>query len=281
MKAKIHPHFHSFRSGNSPVAADTVWAKVELHSGRLTHIGAYYRAPSDRTTDSIDDLNKIMEDLPRDSPVIFGGDFNAGDINWDTGTVASGSDRKALCDRLVEVLGDHHLEQLQEEPTREDALLDLYCTNRPGLFKDINTIPGFSDHHIVIADSDIQARRTTKPRRPIRQWSKADWDTMRAETEVFRENETTVYCVPTSSNWLPSMFPVSSHHPGEMSLGLPPSIRRMCRKKQRLFNKDNKTNKERHRAQYRSAKKSTTEALKKARWSYINDILQTGLDEGS
>ena len=72
----------------APVAAETVWARVELRSGRPTHIGAYYRAPSGRTTDSIDDLNKIIEDLPRDSPIILGGDFNAGDINWDTGTVA-------------------------------------------------------------------------------------------------------------------------------------------------------------------------------------------------
>jgi len=106
----------------------------------------------------------------KNSHIVLGGDFNAGDIRWDTNTVAPNSDRRGLYERLLEVLHDHQLEQVQLEPTKESAILDLYCTNRPGLVKSVCVVPGFSDHHMVVIDSSVRVAK--KPRRQIRQWSK-------------------------------------------------------------------------------------------------------------
>ena len=111
------------------VDAVMVWVKAELDDNEVVYIGAYYRAPSDRTCDTLDDLHKVIGSLPKNSHMVLGGDFNAGDIRWDTNTVAPNSDRRGLCEWLLEVIDDHQLEQ------RESAVLDLYCTNRPGLVK--------------------------------------------------------------------------------------------------------------------------------------------------
>ena len=58
-------------------------------------------------------------------------------------------------------------------------------------------------------------------------------------------------------------------------------VKRLCRKKQRIFNKAKRTKKEQHWTQYRQLKKTTEKALKTARWDYINNILQNSLDEGN
>ena len=82
------------------VKAQKMWAKVESRSSKPTLIGAYYRPPSDRTPDTVDDLNTVMENLDPDCPTILG-DYNVGDIIWESNTVAPNSDRKPLCERLI------------------------------------------------------------------------------------------------------------------------------------------------------------------------------------
>lgn len=67
------------------------------------------------------------------------------------------SDQKGLGDVIPPTLEEHNLNQLQRIPTRLDAILDLYCTNKPGLLKSINTVPGFSDHDLIVVDIMIKA----------------------------------------------------------------------------------------------------------------------------
>jgi hypothetical protein len=271
---------------------ETIWAKVTLQDGKTALVGVYYRPPSDRSPDTVKTLGQILDKLDHNSPIILGGDFNAGDIDWDTNTVTPGSDRKALCEELLSVLDNNHLEQLQREPTRGEAVLDLYCTNRPGLIKSLNTVPGISDHNIILADSDLQAKLTKKPKRCIKQWSKADWDTIRSETTAYRDEFLTNYQqrdVETNYNdFCNHINNVTTKHVPTKTRGtrwnvpwITNKTKRMTRKKQRLFNRAKKTGREHHWAQYRSFKKATTKALNKARWDYINGILQTSLDEGN
>ena len=58
------------------------------------------------------------------------------------------------------------------------------------------------------------------------------------------------------------------------------TLKRMCKKKQRLFNKAKRTKGAQHWEQYKSFKKDTLKAIRKRRWNYINDVLQLGLDKG-
>ena len=249
--------------------------------------------PSDRSPNTIENLDTVLNSLDTDSPIILSGDFNAGDIDWEC-NFNPGSDRKDLCERLIETLDEHHIEQLQREPTRQGALLDLYCTNRPGLVTSIDTVPGISDHDIVVVDTKIKARLTKKPRRPVKQWSKADWDTIREETTTFRDKFLSDHQErDVDTNYSDFQQHVDDmldkHVPTKLSSSrrngpwLTTTIRLMCRKKQRLYNraKKAKKNKDQYWGQYRAHQTSTSKALRKAKWDYINGILQESLNEGN
>ena len=183
------------------------------------------------------------------------------------------------------------MKQLVKEPTREENILDLYATNRPGLVTSVQTIPGFADHHTVIVDSDIKLRLSKKPRRTVYQWSKATWDTLKEKTMKFQQDFLQTYAGrDVDSNYsafcshvenimkdIPSKLSKSRRDVPWMTT----RVKRLCRKKQRIFNKAKRTKKEQHWTQYRQLKKTTEKALKTARWDYINNILQTSLDEGN
>ena len=64
--------------------------------------------------------------------------------------------------QTLDIFGNYSITQLQRDPTREGALLDLIGTNKPGLVKSVNTIPGISVHNIIVLDADLKAERTMK-----------------------------------------------------------------------------------------------------------------------
>ena len=75
----------------------------------------------------------------------------------------------------------HALAQIHEEPTREENILDLLITNKPGLIKSSHSVPGISDHCAVVTELDIDPPyRRTKPR-PVRQFKNANWEAIRQQ----------------------------------------------------------------------------------------------------
>ena len=98
--------------------------------------------------------------------------------------MASGSNIKSVCDSLVSLTDDIGLSQLQREPTREGNILDLYCTNNPGLVKGMNTIPGISDDDMIVVDSVIKPVTQFKKPRKVNQFSKADWEAAKNDTII-------------------------------------------------------------------------------------------------
>ena len=137
-----------------------------------------------------------------------------------------------------------------------------------------------------------EAKQTKKPKRCIKQWTKADWDAIRQDSSKFRDEFLPGYqekdVDANYNDFCNHINNVIKQHVPSKTRGtrwnvpwLTPNIKRMTRKKQRLFNRAKKTCKEQHRAQYKSYKKATSKAIKEARWTYISGILQTSLDEGN
>ena len=126
-------------------------------------IGAFYRTPSEREVNQLNQQEKTLDQIyeitknNESSTIILGGDFNVGDINWDSLTVSNASNNKAHCIKTLEIMAHFHLEQMQRQPTRLDNTLDLWLTNKPSLVRQCNSIPGISNHDIVLNDSDFKA----------------------------------------------------------------------------------------------------------------------------
>ena len=178
---------------SSPHHDHIVWARLSIRNANPIYIGSYYRSNSCNNNgtitglkDSLQHINTLTKNNPR-ATVVLGGDFNARGIDWDNSTVKPGAEHKPLCEIILETLSEHSLEQLQKSPTRKDSLLDLFCTNKPGLVKSICNIPGFSseDHEFLVIDSWIKPELLRKAPRKFFKWSKADWPSMKADTEIW------------------------------------------------------------------------------------------------
>ena len=118
-------------------------------------IGSFYRPP-DKGIQPLVDLEmesaQILEKFKNNpkTTLILGGDFNAGGINWNLCTVDHDTSNRTLKEKLLSILSEAGLKQMQREPTRSQSLLDLFCCNKPSLVKSITSIPGISDHNIVL-----------------------------------------------------------------------------------------------------------------------------------
>ena len=163
--------------------------------------------------------------------------------------------------------------------------------NKPGLTKSVNVIPGLSDHEIVCADCNIRARITKKTPRKIHLWSKADWQSLRTKLCEFRDDFiSSCHLRSVEENYSKFKNEIESlmtkYIPSKMTstrFNMPwfnNTIKRMCKKKQRLFNKAKRTKLNRHWQQYRAFKKDVLKSIRKQRWKYINDILQVSLEQG-
>ena len=269
--------------------------RIAIAKSSPLYIVAYYRPPSD-DTESLDSLQRAMgelADITKNSPkstIIVAGDFNARDIDWDDFAPTRDCKKKGLCNRLINILVEGELHQLQRECTREDAILDLYCTNKPSFVKSIDTIPGISDNDgIILVDMCLKAQVNKKPQRKVPIWSKASWDAMKEDTESFsakfiedaasRSVEGNWSCLVDHikvihSNHIPTKLSSSCHNVPWLT----GEVKKLCRKKRRLYKKAKKASAGQARKDaYKKVQNETRNALRKAHWSYVNSILLDGL----
>ena len=168
---------------------ELIWATITLKDHSKLVVGSFYRPPNKGVSPILELESQLSEitDTFRNNPkttLILGGDFNAGGIHWETGLVPDDSPNRLLKEKLIEVISEAGLQQMQREPTRGQNLLDLFCCNKPSLVKACISIPGISDHSIVLADCDLKATINKKPPRKVYQWSKADWQLIKEQTVI-------------------------------------------------------------------------------------------------
>ena len=113
---------------------------------------------------------------------------NAGDIDWESHTVCEHSLNRQINVKILSVISSSGLAQIQKDFTRNNKILDLLCTNKPDLFSDIRSIPGISDHEIILADCDLKPVVCKKPPRTIYLWNKVDWNKIRLLASEFSES---------------------------------------------------------------------------------------------
>ena len=148
---------------------EACWAQVQLQGNSNLYLNAVYRPEGGARTQVAQfgmDLAKITaKTTPRDH-VLIGGDFNFKDIDWSLCTVQDGAANKATSDDFLETLADQSMQQMNENSTREGAMLDLFITNKPTLVRNMDTTPRISDHeNAIIADRYLKLVITTKPPR--------------------------------------------------------------------------------------------------------------------
>ena len=117
---------------------EIIWAKITLHNNSPMFNRSFYRPSSDNIASlealekSITGIRNINRNNSRAS-IVVRGDFNAGDINWETCSVLPRSNKPSIYQNVIDILNEYELTQLQKSLTRMDAILDLFTTNKLGL----------------------------------------------------------------------------------------------------------------------------------------------------
>ena len=107
--------------------------------------------------------------------ICLGGDFNLGDINWESNSFKPGGKYPTLCKQRLDIADEFSLHQLVNEPTRKDRILDLFFTSNSSLVNQVMVTPGISDHDgIPLVDMSTKPKLGQQKPRKIFLYNKAD-----------------------------------------------------------------------------------------------------------
>ena len=219
--------------------------------------------------------------------IILAGDFNCPEVDWENLTVPPGAPQKDIQKKLVTITTTAGLTQMHKESTRERNLLDLVFTNNPHLCKSSTSVPGISDHDIVVTDFDTRPQYAREAKRKCYIFSKANWtglkDALGDLTELTNDNHKKGEDI--DKLWTDFrdkiLQEVDNHIPHKMkSKGnstpwINKDIRRLLRKKQRLYNQAKKLN---DWTNYRHYQKECKKNIRQAEWNHINTTIRQGLE---
>ena len=270
--------------------SEIVWVEVQLKKSTSLVIGSYYRAPSS-DIQSIHDLTDSLENLPanvKNKNMVLGGDFNVPDIEWDIPAVKKGAKNKTLQQELLNTTTQHSLVQIQDKPTRENSILDLYFTDNPSLIKYSEVVPGISDHEMVVVDQDLHAVYNKHKSRKIYKYKKADWDGIRERAKDLSRTILQDENKPVNDRWvtlkngilkiMDDLIPAKWSSACFNLPWLTRTLRRNIKKKHTLLKKAKSTKNKKVWDKYKKHKRETQRAMREAQLNYVNNILQDSLD---
>jgi len=145
-------------------SSETVLVRLETENKREPLIvGSLYRSPSNTSDQQMCDIRAAIDSAVAHckTPTLWlGGDLNLPDIDWEKNCVSGNRYPKSVSQLFLDKVNDIGTQQMVTEPTRGDALLDIFLSNRPDLVSCSTVIPGLSDHDIVLVDSRIRPTRS-------------------------------------------------------------------------------------------------------------------------
>ena len=119
-------------------------------------------------------LDKLTQDGAKTVDVILGGDFNCPDINWENNSVSPSANDHDIQQAVIDVTTSNLLTQIHDQPPRGPNILDIIFTSNSSLVKSPSSIPGISDHDMVVADFDIKPHTTKQKPRKYYKFHKAN-----------------------------------------------------------------------------------------------------------
>ena len=263
---------------------------VCLHSSNMpaTLIGTIYRPPDrkkDYLSTALAELKRVIS-TTKPSHIIVGGDFNLPGVNWEEKRVPPRTPHKKQAKFLLSSMEDLNLHQMVHFPTRNDNTLDLLFTDTPDLINRAYSAPGLSDHETVIVDHQLKATINKKKPRNVTLYHRANWQEVKDRikvfaTDYFAANNITVR--PINTNWsdiqrcittcIADLIPHKSIGTRFHLPYITKPIQRKIRKRQRVYRKAKKSNRQKDRDQCYTLKKEIKQELNAAFNDYVNNML--------
>ncbi|CAG2231580.1 unnamed protein product [Mytilus edulis] len=267
---------------------ETAWCKINTQGRQPLYIGTFYRQPCSNI-DKLEELEKSINCIMNTSQnlpnVILGGDFNLPHINWQTNTVNTNPQYgKALNEKLIEISNNNDMNQMVNEPTRGQNILDLLMTTNPGLVSNIEVHPGMSDHQVVIANIDMKAKTSKKKPRLVHLFKKGDMNGLKENiqenftTRMNNMEENTVeenwtyfkkIILQATKEFIPQKTIGSKQHVPWIST----HIKRLIRRRQRRYNAAKNITPRKNWNKYKQMRDLVKKTMNEAHDNYVRQIL--------
>ena len=199
---------------------------------------------------------------------------------------------------MINVLNNFYLEQINELPTRNDRILDLMITSHPTLVTRTTTCPpiGKSDHDILSVSTNITPRISKQRSRSVPNYKKANWEGIKQDLISSRDKfiakfESGTNMDTIEENWKQFKEAIETcieKHIPKKKIGkhhdvpwMTTDIKRLIRKKQRLYNKSKKSKKPSHKKAFKDIRSLIRNKLHKNYWDYLNNMLDPEKDNNS
>ena len=265
------------------------WTKVKMKGKKDLYLSSFYM--SHRNMNDLIQLDNSLEKLTnigKNKHILMGGDFNCPDIDWENLQVKPNAPDKAIQQALIDITIKHGLTQVHNQPTRQESILDLVFTNNPSVIKTSTSIPGISDHAMVVTDSDIKPIYNVQQSRRVYLFSKANWTEINKDCVELSDQITKMKINTVQERWDTLKTNIQSimdkHIPSKIfkKRNIVPwfnrALKKMTKRKARLYSHAKKT---KQWSQYKQYQKLCKREFKKAEVNYINETIQRGFDENN
>ncbi len=274
-----------------------IWLCVNDSNLKPIYICSYYIPETADGTKCMEQLRealcRIYTKHKRSPPlIIIAGDMNLGDIDW-TNLRPTNAHTATHHHRLLDLCAEFCLQNMQQEVSRPESgkCLDLVITNKPTTIDNCTTIPGMSDHNAVRFNVNTKPQRAEKPPHKVYQYNKCDIEGLKNEltkitVEFFSSNPA---ARSVNENW--TLFrskvleAMDKFIPSKMSRSrrnlpwITKTIKRLMRKRDRLFSKARKSKKEKDWGAYRRFRNHLAKTIKLSYHDYINNVIGDALTE--
>ena len=178
-------------------------------------VESLYR-PTYNETEYTEELCQAITDLSTghsQSTIWIGGDANLPDIDWSNSSITGNNYCIPINTAFVNVVHDTCAEQVVTFPKRLENTLDIFITNRLTLVSKCTSIPGLSDHTIVLTGTNIIPLRQKPPKSLVYLWKKADVSGMEDDLHQFSKKPSPQsFSVDTPINSLWTSFNTRASH---------------------------------------------------------------------
>ena len=174
-----------------------------------------------------------------------------------------------------------------KQPTRKGNILDLVLTTNPNLVENVQVVDGMSDHDAVLVDITLKPSINRKQPRKVFLFKKGDIESARNDLKIRLDNYLTNNPQDKSVNenynfFTETVLEVMKEHFPQKKLGsrwnvpwMNSSIKRMIRKKHKLYNRARKSNSQADWKMFKDLRKATKKRLTIAHNNYLLDLLKT------
>ena len=235
---------------------ELLWVRIQIAGSKTILFGTFYRTPNQSGEYYMNLLRQSLEKIKPDRGTIIclGGDFNLGEINWDSLSLELGCRKPTISCQLLDLICDFSMEQMVKEPTRQDRILDLFMTTHPNLVVQSIVCPGISDHDgIPLIDMKTKPVTEKQKQRKNFLFRKANMNELTQSLKTVSDETIAQSKQPniTVDDWWNAFKSgihkaMDTHIPSKLSSSkyrtpwINQPIRRELRRKQRAYNKARK-----------------------------------------